>query len=403
MWTRMNSAEEIFDQLKMEPPIVQCLNFLLEHAVEAGASDLHFEPFEKECKVRCRIDGMLRELKPLSRSLAAPLISRIKLLADLDITETRLPQDGRFHHVTQHGEVDFRVATLPTPWGESLVLRVLDRRRIFLSLAALELPSSIHQGISSFLAQPHGLFIVTGPTGSGKTTTLYACLQELNARGLKLLSAEDPIEYDIEGVMQIAVHEESGLSFERILRGSLRHDPDGIMVGETRDSITAKTALQASLTGHLVLTTLHTSDTVGAIVRLLDMGIDPLMIATTLSGVLTQRLVRKICTACRTSYQPEANLLAALGIDTQQASVLFRGRGCAHCHGTGYRGRVLIAELLSMHDQLRLLITQHASHDQLHKKATTLGMKSLREHGIELLLKGITTVEEIISSTTCNL
>jgi type IV pilus assembly protein PilB len=403
----MNNSEKSIDQSKMESrpnrvqtPIIEYVNLLLDRAIQAQASDLHLEPFEKECSVRYRIDGVLHKMKPLPSSLAAPMISRMKLLADLDITEQRLPQDGRFQRSSKEGSVDFRISTLPTPWGESLALRLLDRRSIFSSLKALELHTSMHQDIRTLLTQPHGLFIVTGPTGSGKTTTLYACLHELNARGLKLLSAEDPVEYQVEGVMQITVNEEIGLSFQRLLRSFLRHDPDCLMVGETRDRVTAQMALQASLTGHLVLTTLHTNDAAGAIVRLIDMGLDPLMISTTLRGVLAQRLIRKICTACRVPYQPEATLLAALELDSKEFEnhIWYRGIGCPHCHHSGYRGRRAFFELLPMHDELRLLINQCASHHQLQKKAVELGMKTLREDARRLVMEGITTVEEVLKA-----
>lgn len=356
-----------------QTPIIQYVNLLLDQAIEAHASDLHLEPFEQECAVRYRIDGVLYEKKSLPRALALPIISRIKLLANMDISEQRLPQDGRFHRSTSHGSVDFRIATLPTPWGESVVLRLLDRCYLFQDLPSLELSSSLQQELRNFLLQPHGLFVVTGPTGSGKTTTLYTCLQELNKEGKKLMSAEDPVEYEIEGMIQISVEEEIGLSFQRILRSCLRHDPDVIMVGEMRDAVTAQMALQASLTGHLVLTTLHTADTIGAVTRLMNMGLDPLMIAMTLRGVLAQRLVRKICILCNNA-------------------------GCTHCHHTGYRGRRAIFEMLFMNDELRLLISQRASQDQLREKALELGMKTLCQEGARLLAEGITTEEELVSA-----
>lgn len=351
-------------------PIIQYVNLLLNQAIEAQASDLHLEPFEEACNVRYRIDGRLYAKEALPRALAIPIISRLKLLAHLDISEQRLPQDGRFPWVTHHGIVDFRVATLPTPWGESVMLRLLDRRYLFRDLADLELSPSLDQELRRFLAQPHGLFIVTGPTGSGKTTTLYTCLEEISRQGLKLMSVEDPVEYEIEGMMQVNVAEERGLSFPRVLRSCLRHDPDVIMIGETRDSITAKMALQASLTGHLVLTTLHTTNAVGAIARLMNMGLDPLIIATAVRGILAQRLVRKICTSCQAV-------------------------GCADCHHTGYRGRRALFEMLSFNDELRLLISQHASQDQLRKKALAQGMKPLYEQGMKLVAEGITTEEEL--------
>lgn len=417
-----------------EAPVVRYVNMLLDEAIQKEASDLHLESFETECRIRYRIDGVLRERKSLSLTLAESMISRLKLLAHLDITERRLPQDGRLQHTWNKTTIDFRLSALPTQFGESVVLRLLDRRNIVRDLSSLQLPSFLYRSINQLLEQPHGLFIVTGPTGAGKTTTLYACLQKLKARGLKLLTAEDPVEYEIEGIMQIPIHDAIGRTFQRVLRSSLRHDPDVIMIGETRDRETAHMAMQASLTGHLVLTSLHTNDAAGAISRLIDMGIDPLMISTTLEGVLAQRLVRKICLSCRAAYSAEhfspsevaffnnyplpqqlepafkvaeadegqevdgATQPFAASVDFKDG-FLYRGLGCELCHQSGYQGRIGIFELLLMDDELRLLIQEKVPHYQIQKKAIEGGMKTLHVNSLRLVLEGITTVEEILQTT----
>jgi type IV pilus assembly protein PilB len=397
---QVSSHPTIYEPLKKmaeESPVINQVSLLLDEAIEKEASDLHLESFETECRIRYRIDGLLIEKKSLPLTLAVPLLSRLKLLAHLDITERRLSQDGRLRHTWNKITVDFRLSSLPTQFGESLVLRMLDHRKMMRRLASLELPAALEQSLHQLLQKPHGLFIVTGPTGAGKTTTLYACLQELQAKNLKLITAEDPVEYEIEGIMQVPIQETIGRTFQRVLRSFLRHDPDVIMVGETRDEETAHIAMQASLTGHLVLTTLHTNDAAGAISRLIDMGMDPLMIATTLEGVLAQRLVRKICPECRTTYSSEKYTPATMAFFKKSflPEKLYVGTGCAQCHHTGYQGRIGLFELLTLNDELRLLIHQKASHAQLRQKAIEQGMISLLAEGERIVREGITTLEEV--------
>lgn len=372
-----------YDRLRehsQQNPIVQHVTMLLNEAIEKKASDVHLESFEHECRIRYRIDGVMLEKKPLPLRLALPIMSRLKLLAQLDITESRLPQDGRLQHTWENITVDFRISSLPTQFGESLVLRLLDRRKVISHISSLSLPALLESSIHQYLNKSHGLFIVTGPTGAGKTTTLYALLQELQARNLKLLTAEDPVEYEIEGIIQIPVQEAIGRTFQQLLRSFLRHDPDVIMIGETRDEETAKMAMQASLTGHLVMTSLHTNDAAGAITRLMDMGLDPLLLATTLEGVLAQRLVRKLCPFCRSSHATET---------------CSHAQGCDQCHYSGYQGRIGIFELLMMSDELRLLIHEKAPHYQLRAIAQQQGMISLQAEADRYVREGITSAQEV--------
>lgn len=385
-----------------EEPIIHYVTLLLKQAVTTQASDIHIEPFEKECKIRYRIDGALHEMAPLPANLALPVISRLKMMAHLDIAEQRLPQDGRLQENIEGSEVSFRLSTLPTQFGESLVLRLLDR--CVTHLTTLQIPEKTHQELVKILQKPHGLLIVTGPTGSGKTTTLSSCLHYLNGIELKLLTAEDPVEYEVDGIMQVPINKTIGLSFPQILRSFLRQDPDVIMIGETRDSETARIALQASLTGHRVFTTLHTRDAPGAITRLIDMKVEPLMISAALEGVLAQRLVRKICSSCRIAYEPTVSTLVSLGIsayeeEAKKSPIFYYGRGCSKCHHEGYQGRQGIFELLTMNDSLRLMITQRASNTLLRQKAIEQGMITLRSDAFRLLVEGITTVEEVLRWT----
>ena len=372
------------------------------------ASDLHLDPSEEAWTVRYRIDGQLQEQASFSKSVGLAIVSRLKLMARLDIAEQRRAQDGRLEYAAaqerKKGErqksVAFRIATLPTQFGESLVLRLLDGRATCLELQELPFSSSVRANLLKLLQEQHGLFIVTGPTGSGKTTTLYSCLQHLHHDGIKIVTIEDPVEYELEGILQIPIQEAIGLSFPRALRSLLRHDPDLIMIGETRDATTAQMALQASLTGHRVLTTLHTGDAVGAITRLLEMGGEAFTLATVLRGVLAQRLLRIICPACRTAYQPEKNLLAALGLfNTTQDLHFYRGAGCAACEETGYAGRQPIFELFLVTEEIQTLIHQGASHLLLREKAIEQGMIPLRAEALRLLQEGITTVEEVLQWT----
>ncbi|HSS15832.1 MAG TPA: GspE/PulE family protein [Candidatus Dormibacteraeota bacterium] len=382
-------------------PIIRFVDLILYQAIQDRASDIHFEPFENEFKIRYRVDGALYEMSPPPRHLALPVISRLKVMANMNIAERRLPQDGRIQKHIAGRNVDLRVSTLPTQFGESLVLRVLDRSIVNLDLEALGMPDYIYNFLLEMIERPNGIFIATGPTGSGKTTTLYSCLRKVNTIDSKLLTAEEPVEYDLEGIIQVPVNDAIGLTFARVLRSFLRQDPDRIMVGETRDLETAQIAIQASLTGHLVFTTLHTNDAPGAITRLIDMGVEPFLISSTLEAVLGQRLLRSICRACRTTYTPSETLLAELGISRQDIgnNQFFYGKGCDACHNTGYKGRKGIYELLRLTDPIRELINERAPTVTLKQKAVELGMVTLRQDGLRSIFAGDTTVEEVLRYT----
>jgi type IV pilus assembly protein PilB len=382
-------------------PIIRFVDLILHQAIQDRASDIHFEPFENEFKVRYRVDGALYEMTPPPRHLALPVISRVKVMANMNIAERRLPQDGRIQKKVAGRSVDLRVSSLPTQFGESLVLRVLDRATVNLDLEALGMPPAIYNHILEVVHRPNGIFIVTGPTGSGKTTTLYSCLRKINTIDSKLLTAEEPVEYDLEGVIQVAVNDAIGLSFARVLRAFLRQDPDRIMIGETRDLETAQIAIQAALTGHLVFTTLHTSDAPGTVVRLIDMGVEPFLISSTLDSVLSQRLLRRICDDCKTAYRPNESLLMQLNFEPGEIGQceFYYGAGCERCHRTGYKGRIGIYELMKMNDPLRELINQRPPSVVLKEKAIELGMTTLRQDGIRCIFDGQTTVEEVLKYT----
>jgi type IV pilus assembly protein PilB len=382
-------------------PIIRFVDLILYQAIQDRASDIHFEPFENEFKIRYRVDGALYEMSPPPRHLALPVISRVKVMANMNIAERRLPQDGRIQKHIAGRNVDLRVSTLPTQFGESLVLRVLDRSIVNLDLEALGMPDYIYNFLLEMIEHPNGIFIATGPTGSGKTTTLYSCLRKINTIDSKLLTAEEPVEYDLEGIVQVPVNEAIGLTFARVLRSFLRQDPDRIMIGETRDLETAQIAIQASLTGHLVFTTLHTNDAPGAITRLIDMGVEPFLISSTLEAVLGQRLLRSICRQCRTTYKPNETLLAELGISQQDigSKQFFYGKGCDACNNTGYKGRKGIYELLKISDPIRELINERAPTVTLKQKAVELGMVTLRQDGLRSIFAGDTTVEEVLRYT----
>jgi type IV pilus assembly protein PilB len=382
-------------------PIIRFVDLILFQAIQDRASDIHFEPFENEFKIRYRVDGALYEMAPPPRHLALPVISRVKVMANMNIAERRLPQDGRIQKNVADRTVDLRVSTLPTQFGESVVLRVLDRSTVNLDLESLGLHDHIHDYLIEVINRPNGIFIVTGPTGSGKTTTLYSCLRKINTIDSKLLTAEEPVEYDLEGIVQVPVNEAIGLTFARALRAFLRQDPDRIMVGETRDLETAQISIQAALTGHLVLTTLHTNDAPGAITRLIDMGVEPFLISSTLEAVLGQRLLRRICPQCRTTYQPTEILLTQLGLsrrDIGERSFSY-GKGCEACNQTGYKGRKGIYELLKITDPLRELINERAPTVTLKEKAIELGMITLRQDGLRSIFAGDTTIEEVLKYT----
>ena len=382
-------------------PIIRYVDLVLYQAIKEKASDIHFEPFEDDFKIRYRVDGALYEMAPPPQHLKQAIISRIKVMSSLNIAETRLPQDGRITKEINGQGIDMRVSTLPTIFGESVVLRVLDRSNVNLNLEMLNLPPETFEYIIDTIEKPNGIFICTGPTGAGKTTTLYACLRRINTEDAKLLTAEDPVEYDIDGIMQVPINESIGLNFGRVLRAFLRQDPDRILVGEMRDLETAQIAIQASLTGHLVLSTLHTNDAPGAVTRLIDMGCEPFLVAATLEGVLGQRLLRRICPDCRVSYKPTQAVLAQLGINPSDlgANQFYTGQGCEKCNDTGYRGRQGLFELLDMSNPIRDLIAQRAATVVLKQKAQELGMRTLREDGIRNIFDGITTIEEVLKYT----
>ena len=382
-------------------PIIRYVDLIIYQAINDRASDIHFEPFETEFKIRYRVDGALYEMSPPPRHLALPVISRVKVMANLNIAERRLPQDGRIQMTLAGKQVDLRVSTLPTQFGESVVLRVLDRSAVKLELETLGMPQYIFDYLLHTIEKPNGIFIVTGPTGSGKTTTLYACLNKINTVDSKVLTAEDPVEYDIEGIIQVPMNDAIGLTFARTLRAFLRQDPDRIMVGETRDVETAQIAIQASLTGHLVFTTLHTNDAPGAVTRLIDMGVEPFMISSSLEGVLGQRLIRKVCLNCKTPYEPSETALAQLGLSPHEIGDknFFYGKGCETCNSTGYRGRKGIYELLDVTDPIRELINQRAPGVVLKQKAVELGMTTLRHDGLRSIYDGETTIEEVLKYT----
>ena len=384
-----------------ETPIIRFVNLVMQQAIRAKASDIHFEPFEDEFKIRYRVDGALYEMSPPPKSLALPVISRIKVIADLNIAEHRIPQDGRIKMTIEGRAVDLRVSTLPTQFGESVVLRVLDKSAVNLDLDSLGLPENVKTGIRDAVRRPNGIFIVTGPTGSGKTTTLYSALKEVNVMDIKLLTAEDPVEYEIEGIMQVPVNHQVGLDFARALRAFLRQDPDKIMVGEIRDIETARIAVQASLTGHVVLSTLHTNDAPGAVTRLVDMGLEPFLLSASLEFVLAQRLVRKICTGCREEFMPKKEMLDGLGLKASELGdrKFYYGAGCEECNDSGYRGRTGLFEMIKVTDNFREMINSGAATLVLRQNAIEQGMRTLREDGLRSIFDGECTVEEVLKYT----
>ncbi len=382
-------------------PIIRYVDLVLYQAIKEKASDIHFEPFEKDFKIRYRVDGALYEMAPPPVHLSMPIISRVKVMANMNIAERRIPQDGRIVKQVGDKQVDMRVSSLPTHHGESIVLRVLDRSSVNLSLENLGLTDHIYNYITETIEKPNGIFIVTGPTGAGKTTTLYAALRRINTIDAKLLTAEDPVEYDIDGIIQIPINDAIGLDFPRVLRAFLRQDPDRIMIGEMRDKETATIGIQAALTGHLVLSTLHTNDAPGAITRLVDMGCEPFLVSASLEGILAQRLVRTICKDCKTPYEPNEAILSQLGVSAHELGdkQFFTGAGCDSCGQSGYRGRRGLYELLNVTDPIRELITSRAPSVVLKQKAVELGMNTLREDGLRNIYQGGTTIEEVLKYT----
>ena len=389
------------ENIANDAPIVRFVDLVLYQAIQDKASDIHFEPFENEFKIRYRIDGALYEMAPPPKNLVTPVISRIKIMSGLNISETRLPQDGRIQLKIAGKPVDLRVSTLPTAYGESVVLRILDRSVVSLKLDTLGIAEDVLETVNELITRPNGIFVVTGPTGSGKSTTLYSCLGEVNKVDDKLLTAEDPVEYDIEGIIQVPINEAVGMTFAKALKAFLRQDPDRIMLGEIRDVETAKMSIEASLTGHFVYSTLHTNDAAGAVTRLIDMGIEPFLISSSLVGVLGQRLIRKVCPHCRTSFVPTDEDLESLGLERADIgdNPFYYGRGCAECNDTGYKGRKAINELLVVDNSIKELIIEKAPTIVIREKAREMGMRTLREDGIRSILSGETTMEEVLKYT----
>jgi general secretion pathway protein E len=385
--------------MAFEAPVVRLVNLLVENAITAHASDIHIEPFEDSLRIRYRIDGVLFDQESPPRRLQAAVTSRIKIMAEMNIAERRLPQDGRIRVTLNARRVDIRVSTVPTVHGESIVMRLLDRSSVFLPLENLGFSPDIRARFEALIKRPHGILLVTGPTGSGKTTTLYAALDKINSPDRKIITVEDPVEYQLRGVNQIPVRAKIGLTFATGLRHIVRQDPDVILVGEIRDLETAEIAIQAALTGHLVFSTLHTNDAPGAITRLEDMGVEPYLVSSVLEGVLAQRLVRRICEACRVPDTPTRGDLEALGFETDGRYALFRGKGCDECRGTGYRGRFGIYELFPVTDDVRSLVLRRASTPEIRRHAVEAGMLSLRLDGWMKARDGLTTVEEILRVT----
>ena len=388
-------------ELSESNPVKKLLNLVLMQAIRDKASDVHFEPFENEYKMRYRIDGVLYEMVPPPKHIAAALSSRIKVMANLDIAERRLPQDGRISLTVQGNPVDLRVSVLPTMFGESVVLRILDRSQMQLDLAKLGIRPDELNIIRQLIHKPNGIIIITGPTGCGKTTTLYAALSELNDIETKVITTEDPIEYDIDGIIQVQMKPDIGVTFAKCLRSILRQDPDVVMVGEIRDLETAEIAAQASLTGHIVFTTLHTNDAPSSIARLLDLGIEPFLLTATLEGIVAQRLVRKICEQCKTSFKPTESQLMELGLtlDEVKGKQFYYGAGCSRCNNTGYKGRTGLFEIMTFNDEICELIMNHASTNVLRTASQKAGMRLLRDAGLLAIYDGLTTIDEVVKET----
>jgi type IV pilus assembly protein PilB len=393
----LGDVEEMADAA----PIRKLLNMVLLLAIKDQASDIHLEPFEDEFKIRVRADGVLYEMVPPPRHLANAIVSRVKVMSNLDIAERRLPQDGRIELNVGGNSVDLRVSVLPTMFGEAVVMRVLDRTVVQLDLNKIGMDAHTLSRFRQMIARPNGIVLVTGPTGSGKTTTLYSALNELNTIETKIITTEDPIEYDIDGLIQVPVNSDIGVTFASVLRSILRHDPDTILIGEIRDYETAEIAIQSALTGHLVFSTLHTNDAPSAITRLRDMGIQPFLLTATLEAIQAQRLVRKICTECRTQFEPSDELLMELQLPVAQARKykFYYGRGCQRCNNTGYKGRCGIYELMDVNDDVRDLIVGDGNVDELRNLARSQGMTTLRESGLKLIFDGVTTIDEVVRET----
>jgi len=393
----LESIEEMADAA----PVRRLLNLVLLQAIKDKASDIHFEPFEDEFKIRYRIDGVLYEMVPPPKHLALAITSRVKVMAGLDIAERRMPQDGRIELNVSGRPVDLRISILPTMGGESVVMRVLDRASVALDLNRLGLRPDDLARVREHFYKPHGVVLVTGPTGSGKTTTLYSALVEMNEITDKIITTEDPVEYDLPGIMQVQIRPDIGVTFGACLRSILRQDPDRILVGEIRDLETAQMAVQASLTGHIVLTTIHTNDAPTTITRLVDMGVEPFLLTATIECIVAQRLVRTICNRCKTEYAPSDEELMELQLSRHdvEGKKFFYGKGCNFCNNTGYKGRSGLFEIMEMNDEIRDLVMQNASTDVLRQASIRAGMRTLRESGLLAIYDGITTIEEVVKQT----
>ena len=406
-----NAGEEDFGEedlahlkdLASEAPVIKMVNLIMQRAIETKASDIHVEPFEQTLKIRLRIDGVLQEIDAPNVKSTAAVISRIKIMAKLNIAERRLPQDGRIKVQMLGKELDLRVSTIPTMYGESVVIRLLDKENTVLDFAGLGFAGRHLQQFIDVLSLPHGIILITGPTGSGKSTTMYAALKQLNTPERKIITVEDPVEYQMEGVNQIQAKPQIGLTFASALRSIVRQDPDVIMIGEMRDLETAKIAVQSALTGHLVLSTLHTNDAAGGITRLLDMGLEEYLLTSTVNGILAQRLVRKLCSACKVASIAEPEIVSSLKLRrfTEETDIiLYKPVGCSACAGMGYRGRLAIIEFLPMTDPIRKLIMAHEEAGAIQKLAIAEGMQTLYENGLVKVIQGITTLEEVMRVTS---
>jgi type IV pilus assembly protein PilB len=392
------------DQLEKDvnaAPVVKLLNMVLLSAIKDRASDIHLEPFEKEFKIRYRVDGVLYEMMPPPIQLARAVISRVKVMSSLDIAETRLPQDGRIELNISGRPVDLRVSTLPTMHGESVVMRVLDRGQVSLDLEQIGLRQQDLDLLRRLILKPNGIILVTGPTGSGKTTTLYSCLNEANNPMTKIITTEDPVEYNIDGIVQIPINDDINVTYALCLRAILRQDPDKILVGEIRDLETAQIAVEASLTGHIVFSTLHTNDAPSSMIRLIDLGVEAFLLTATVEAVVAQRLVRRVCLECKVEYEPTVEMLMELELTPSdvQGRTFFYGKGCKECNNSGYKGRIALFEIMQMTDRLRDLIMTGASTHEIQALAREEGMNTLRDSGLIHIYDGITTIEEVVKET----
>jgi type IV pilus assembly protein PilB len=401
---RLQEGVAEFDSKKLaeiaeEAPVIKLVNMIIMQAVKDRASDIHIEPEEDKLKIRFRIDGILHEMFSPPKHLEPALLSRIKVLSRMDIAEKRKPQDGRFNMKALDRDIDMRVSTFPTIYGENIVIRILDRGSILLGLDKIGFSGEAQKEFEKLIKYPHGIILVTGPTGSGKTTTLYSALSTIDSEEKNAITIEDPVEYHLGRIRQSQVNPKAGLTFATGLRSILRQDPDVIMVGEIRDKETAEISVHAALTGHLVFSTLHTNDAAGALSRLMDMGIEPFLISSSMIGILAQRLVRIICEKCKEDYKPSEAILKGIGALGDKDKKFFKGKGCSACKDTGYKGRIGIFELLVINEQIRKLIVDKASSDIIKRAAVETGMKSLRDDGLDKVLKGITTPEEVIKAT----